>query len=182
MLYPVRNFLTSLSMLLFLFNLAGCGREEKELKEMKEEMNKHRFDKQVIEKLPVYDSLVSVIIQNFPAFAKFIGDDGDPSFLYIPSTEEADVFIKLPPAAAPKVTPYFNRPGKDFIYGFEIFRDSSVKILVRTRYTENTKVDISEFLSYYPAGNVRRRAFPDKDTMLNTNWQYWARFGKRDAF
>jgi hypothetical protein len=179
MLYLSRNLLTILSLLFFLFTVAACDHGEKEVKA---EFAAYKFDQQVIDKLPLYDSLVAVIIQNFPAFGKFItGDDGNRSFLYIPSTQEPDIFIKLPPAAASKVSPYFDRPGKDFIYGFEIFRDSTIKILVRTRLTEKTKVDITESMSYYPGGKIRRREFPDKDTLLNTNWQYWARFNKHSA-
>jgi hypothetical protein len=180
MLNPTRNIITSLSLLFFLFAVAGCDDGDKEFKA---EFHKYRYDQQVIDKLPLYDSLVVSIIQNFPAFEKFItGENADPSFLYIPSTDEPDVFIKLPQAAAPHVGPYFNRPGKDFIYGFEIFRDSSIKILVRTRFVDSSKVDITEFMSYYPAGNIRRRQYPDKDTLLNAKWQYWARFSERDVF
>jgi len=180
MLYPIRNFLTSSSLVLFLFAVAGCSAGEKEVKAA---FDNYTFDQQVIDKLPLYDSLVSAIIQNFPSFGKFIrNDDEHRSFLYVPASEYPDVFIKLPPAAAPLVGPHFSRPGKDFIYGFEIFRDSSIRILVRTRLSEKTKVEILESLSYYPARNIRRREFPEKDTILNTNWQYRARFGNRDPF
>ncbi|MEO6541344.1 MAG: hypothetical protein ABIN74_10150 [Ferruginibacter sp.] len=180
MLNPIRIFLTGLSLLFFLIAFTGCDMGEKEVKA---EYNAYTFDQQLIDKLPLYDSLVSAIIQNYPAFGKFIRDEnGHRTFLYIPASQDPDVFIKLPPQAAPKVSPYFDRPGKDFIYGFEIFKDSSIRIMARTRFSERSKVDIDEFLSYYPRGNIKRREFPDKDTLLNTNWQYRARFNKRGAF
>ncbi|MBK6381399.1 MAG: hypothetical protein IPF72_17685 [Chitinophagaceae bacterium] len=46
-----------------------------------------------------------------------------------------------------------------------------------------TKVDVQENLSYYPAGkSIRQREYPSKDTVLNTNWQYWARFDNPGFF
>jgi len=180
MLYAIRQFLTSLSLLLFLFAVAGCNTGKKEVKE---EYDSYKFDQQVIEKLPLYDSLVSAIIANFPSFKKFIKDeDSYRSFRYIPSSEDPDVFIKLPPEAAPNIDPYFTRLGKDFIYGFDVFKDSSIKIHVRTRLASKSGVDIGENLSYYSGGNIRDREFPERDTTLNKNWQYWARFEKRGAF
>ncbi len=180
MLYPVRNFLTCLSLLLFLFVLAGCNTGEKEVKA---EFNKHSFDQQVIDKLPLYDSLVSAIVANFPSFKKFIKDnDSYRSFRYIPGSEDPDVFIKLPPAAALNIEPYYTRLGKDLIYGFDVFKDSSVKIYVSTRFLPGSKIDITENLSYYPGGNFRDREFPEKDTILNKHWQYWAQFSKRGVF
>lgn len=179
MLYPVRNFLSSLS-LLYLFAVAGCDTGEKEVRA---EFDKHTFDQQVIDKLPLYDSLVAAIIKNFPSFQKFIRDeDSYRSFRYKPTSEDPDVFIKLPPSAAPDIDPYYTRLGKDFIYGFDVFKDSSVKIYVRNRFSSKSKVDTWESLSYYPNGNFRKRQFPEKDTILNKNWQYWARFDKRGVF
>lgn len=178
--YLFRKFLIVFSMVIFLFTVAGCDTGEKAVRE---EYNNYKFDQQVIDKLPLYDSLVSSIIGNFPEFAKFIKDkDSYRSFRYIPASEDPDVFIKLPPAAEPKITPYYNRIGKEFISGFDVFKDSSIKIHVRKRLSQETEVDIVENLSYYSGGNIRERIFPEKDTALNKNWQYWAWFGKRGLF
>jgi hypothetical protein len=180
MLYPMRNFLTILSLAFFFLAVAGCDEGEKEITA---ELNDHKFDQQVIDKLPLYDSLVATIIANFPSFQKYIKDeDSYRSFRYMPTSEDPDVFIKLPPAAALKIDPIYNSLGKDFIYGFDIFKDSSVKINVRTRFSAGSKIDIQENLSYYPHGNFRDREFPEKDTILNKNWQYWARFDQRGVF
>ena len=180
MQYPFRNFLTSLSLLFFLFAVTGCEGHERDIKA---EFDNNTFDQQVIAKLPAYDSLVATIIANFPAFKKYIRDeDSYRSFRYMPTSEEPDIFIKIPPAAAPYIDPLYNQLGKDLIYGFEIFKDSSIKINVRTRFLSKSKVEIGEYLSYFPAGNFRNREFPEKDTILNKNWQYWMRFGTRGVF
>ena len=175
-----QQFSTSIFLLIFLFTVAGCGTGEKAVKE---EYNKYKFDQQVIDKLPLYDSLASAIIENFPAFAKFIkSEDSYRSSRYIPDSQDPDVFIKLPPGAAPKVTPYYNLIGKEFIYGFDIFRDSSIKFLVRSRLSPESEVTIMESLSYYSGGNIRSRKFPEKDTALNKNWQYRVWFSKEGLF
>lgn len=171
----------ALFLLLFMFALPGCHSEREQVGD---DFDKYKFDPLVIAKLPLYDSLIAAIITNSPSFQKFIRDeDGHRSFTYLPfSTDDPDVFIKLPPAAAPAVDPYFNRLGKDFIYGFEIFRDSSIKVYVRKKITPGSKVHIWENLSYYPKANIRPREFPDKDSILNRNWQYWVRFSRESLF
>ncbi len=178
MLYLVQQFLTRSSLVLFLFALAGCGG-----KEVKDDYNNYTFDQQVINKLPVYDSMASAIIENFPSFRKFIKDEESyRAFRYMPASEDPEVFRTLPPELALKIDPWLSRLGKDLIYGFDVFKDSSIKIYVRTRFSSKTEVDIMENLSYYPGANIRDREFPERDTILNKNWQYWARFDKRNLF
>ncbi|HEX2684586.1 MAG TPA: hypothetical protein VHL77_11665 [Ferruginibacter sp.] len=179
MIYNFSKCFTYLVFACSFFAFTGCDSGEDDVKA---EMNAFSFDQQVINKLPLYDSMVSAIIRNFPSFSKYIRDkDSYHSFRYIPGSEELEVFFKLPPAAAPAIDPIYNSIGKDHIYGFEIFRDSSVKVFVRTRLT-GSKVDITEFMSYFSGGNFRKREFPEKDTILDKHWQYWARFDKRGAF
>jgi hypothetical protein len=180
MFYMVGRFLTISFLLLFLCAVTSCDTEKEEVAD---DYKNYRFDPRVIEKIPIYDSIAAAIIQSFPSFQKYIRDeDSYRSFRYMPSSDDADVFIKLPPEAGIKIDPYFNQLGKDFIYGFDVFRDSSIKIYVRTNFSGKSQVDIVENLSYYPAGNIRRREFPERDTVLNKNWQYWVRFSKRGLF
>ena len=180
MLNLLRQILTSFSLVSFMFLLPGC---DTGTKAVKAEYDNYRFDQQVIDKLPLYDSLVMAIKANFPAFNRFIKDDDSyRAFRYRPASDDPEVFIKLPPAAVPGVTPCYNRLGKDFIFGFDVFKDSSVKILVRKKRSPGTEVDITEYLSYYNRGNIRDRVFPEKDSTLNKNWQYWAWFGKQFLF
>lgn len=181
MLYLTCRFFILFCLLLFICILPGCASEEEKISD---DYNKYKFDPKVIEKLPVYDSLVLAIIANFSSFKKFIRDeDSYRSFRYMPSSVEDEVFIKLPAEAAPRIDPYYTRLGNDFIYGFDIFQDSTIKIYVRASYSSKSDVDIWENLSYYPAGtNIKQREFPDKDSILNKNWQYWTRFRKRALF
>lgn len=180
MQYLIRRFLIQLSFVIFLFAITGCDTEE----EVKGEYDNYTFDPQVISKLPLYDSLATAIIENFPAFQKYIKDDDSyRSFRYMPYVmDDPDVYIKLPKAAASNIAPHFDRLGKDFIYGFDIFKDSSIKFFVRTNYVSKSQIDINENLSYYATGNMRRREFPEKDSLLNNHWQYWIQFSKRDLF
>ena len=180
MQYLPHRFLTKLSLVLFLFSVAGCGTGKKDVKE---EYNSYKFDQQVIDKLPLYDSLVSAIIENFSSFQKYIKkEDSYRAFRYMPSSDDDEFFKKLPPEAAPKIDPYFSRLGKDLIYGFDVFKDSSIKIYVRKRFLAGSEIDIRENLSYSSGANIRDRVFPEKDTTLNKNWQYWTWFGKRGLF
>ena len=179
--YFIRSLLTRSSLLLLLCTAAGCKSEKEEISN---DYNNYKFDPKVIEKLPVYDSLVSAILENFPLFQKHINDeDSYRAYKYMPSSDDIEVFKKLPQETTPKIDQYFTRLGKDFIYGFDVFKDSTIKIYVRKRCSEKSQIDIGENLSYYPAGtNMRRRELPDKDTILNKHWQYWTRFHKRSLF
>lgn len=180
MQYHSRKIFMTASLALSLFCITACHSDKEEIKD---DYDRFRFDSTVIGNLPVYDSLATAIIENFGSFKKYIRDeDGHRSFRYMPGGEDADAFIKLPPEAAPSIEPYFNRLGKKLIYAFDVFKDSSVKISIRTRFNSKSQVDIRENLSYYPKGISRHREFPDKDSILNKNWQYWARFTKRGLF
>ena len=181
MLPLCRTFLTRLSLLLFLYPATGCHSDPGKVSP---DYHNYKFDPQVIEKLPVYDSIVSAILEKFPLFQKQINEkDSYRAYKYMPLSNQVDVFTKLPQEAATKIEQYFTKLGKDFIYGFDVFKDSTIKIYIRSSPSETSQVDIEDNLSYYPSGiNIRRRDFPDKDTILNKHWQYWIRFNKRGLF
>lgn len=68
--------------------------------------------------------------------------------------------------------------GDNYFDGFDVFKDSTIKLYVRRGQSE-TGVEIVENLSYYPDGaKIRDRSFPVKDTILNKHWQYWVLFFK----
>jgi hypothetical protein len=167
------------SLLLVLFVAAGCKTENEALTAYKN----YTFDTAVINKLPLYDSLASAILKKIQLIHAHINDnDAYHAFRYMPASSEAEVFKKLPPELGTDIDRYFNKPGKDFIYAFDVFKDSTIKIYVRSRTLE-TKVDMEENLSYYPVGkNIRKREYPVKDTILNTHWQYWVRFDNPGFF
>ena len=174
-----RKLFIKSSMLLFLLAAAGCKTENKALTAYRN----YTFDATVIEKLPLYDSLVSAILVKAPLIHKYIHDnDSYHAFRYMPASREVEVFKKLPIELGTDIDKYFTMLGKNFIYAFDVFKDSTIKIYVRSRTLE-TKVDVEENLSYYPAGKkLRQREYPAKDTVLNTHWQYWARFDNPGIF
>jgi hypothetical protein len=181
MLHIFYTFLTRSSLLLFLYTAAGCHTDSDNVLPA---YNNYKFDPKVIEKLPVYDSLASAILKKVHLFQININEnDAYQAFRYMPASTEAEVFKKLPPEAGTDIDQYFTKLGKDFIYGFDVFKDSTIKIYVRSRILEATPIDIEENLSYYPAGsNIRQREYPVKDSILNTHWQYWTRINKKRFF
>jgi len=175
------KFLTRLFLLLFLYAAAGCHTDRDEVLLA---YNKYKFDPEVIEKLPVYDSLASAIIEKIHLFQKNINEnDAYQAFRYMPGSSEVEVFTTLPKEISINIDQYFTTLGKNFIYGFDVFKDSTIKIYVRSRPLDTAAVDIEENISYYPAGNnIRQREYPVRDTILNTHWQYWARINKQRLF
>ena len=168
-----------ISLLIYLCVAAGCGSPSKELTA---DYDNYKFDQQVIQRLRVYDSLAVAILENFPSFQKLINEkDSYRSYRYMPLSDDSDLSKKLPQEGAAKINQYFTELGTNFIYGFDVFKDSSIKIYIRKSFSEKDKVDIGENLSWETTGsNIRRREFPVKDTMLNKNWQYWIWFDKRN--
>jgi len=105
------------------------------------------------------------------------------AFRYMPASFETGVFARLPPEAGTKIGQYYTALGTNFIAGFDLFKDSTIKIYIRRLTADTAMLDIEENLSYYPAGkNIRPREFPVKDTVLNRNWQYWIWFNERGLF
>ena len=103
--------------------------------------------------------------------------DSYRSFKYMPLSHESNVTKKLPPEVASKIDQYFAQLGRDFIYGFDVFKDSTIKIYIRRSRSDSFQVDILENLSYFPAGKRRHGGiFLFKDTTLNKHWQYWIGF------
>ncbi len=146
--------------------------------------NNYTFDNKVIEKLPVYDSLAISILEKITLFQQSVTlNESYRAYRYLPTSKETDVFKELPQNAGSKIDYYYKKLGRDFIYGFDIFKDSSIKIYVRTYQSTTDPIDIEENLSYYPGENkMRKREYPDKDTALTKHWQYWTRFNKRSIF
>ncbi len=181
MQYFLHSFLARLSILLFLSLAMGCHSDSEEVSVV---YKNYKFDPKVIEKLPVYDSLASAILEKFSFFQQHMNvNESYRAYRYLPLSDQDDVFKKLQPELAPKIEPYFTKLEKDFIYGFDVFKDSTIKIYIRKSLSEKSQIDIEENLSYYPVKtNIRRREFPDKDTILNEHWQYWSRFNKRGLF
>ena len=173
--------MTRIFIILYLFVATGCSSDSKKTTAI---YNNYKFDKQVIENLPVYDSLVHAILENYPSLQQYINEEESyRAYRYMALSNSNDLFKKLPRDGAVKVSKYLTQLGKNFIYGFDLFKDSTIKIYIRSSFSEKDQSEIKECLSYYPPGsNIRRREFSVKDTMLNKNWQYWISFDKPSLF
>ncbi|MEO6667916.1 MAG: hypothetical protein ABIN36_00485 [Ferruginibacter sp.] len=170
-----------IALLFLLFLLGNCGPGPKEKISI---YHIYKFDKQVIDKLPVYDSLVVAILENAPSLHSNMKEkDSYRSYRYMLYSDSTELFKKLTAEQAGKINRYFMQLGKNFFYGFDLFKDSSIKIYIRSSISEKDQVEIKENLSYYPPGTkMSRREFPAKDTILNKNWQYWIAFDERELF
>lgn len=144
----------------------------------------YSFDPEVIEKIPSYDSLVIAIIHNYPALQQHINMESSyKAFRYMPASDDKEIFNRLPAGTGPDIDHYYKKLGKGFIDGFDLFKDSSIKIYVRNRPSDSTSLNVEENLSYYPSGkNYKKREFPARDTILSKHWQYWVNFYKPALF
>jgi len=142
------------------------------------EFKSQGFDKQVIANLPVYDSMVSVLVRNYSVLWRQVKQNA--SYHYEPPTAGNNLYELLPAQDAAKVKEYTARLGDSCFYGFDLYKDSSVKFLIKESYLKRYDLYIREKLSYYPAGStIKHREFPVKDTILNSNWQYWISFDEQ---
>ena len=146
------------------------------------DIKNHPFNKQVIEKLPIYDSLGKAIIQHYSAIYK--PTKGEPSYVYIDYQDGDEIYKGLSPDEAAKIKGYITQLGPNFFYGFDLYKDSTMKIYVRDTLLKSYCLEIAERLSYFPAGtdSIKKRDFPSRDTILNRNWHYWIRFDNQGLF
>lgn len=170
-----------LTIVMLLFVTAGCHFAPEEVPD---DFTRYPFDKQVIEKIPVYDSLANAILENYPYFQKHMNlNESYHAYKYRPGSDQADVYSHLPPEITAGIDDYFSKLGKEFIHGFDVFEDSTIKLYVRNSLSELGQGTIEENLSFYPLqSQMRRRELPVKDTILDEHWQYWIRFNKRRLF
>ncbi len=164
-----------ISVIISLILTLSCGSED-----LKSVYDSRGFDRQVIEKLPIYDSLANVLLENLPTILQ--QSKAEAFYKYAP-TEDGNELEKELPNAAVKIREYFSQLGEDFIYGFEVFKDTTIKIIIRDSLVKSHHVNIMERLSFYPSGtNMKKREFPIKDTILNKHWQYWIWFEEQGLF
>ncbi|RYZ30535.1 MAG: hypothetical protein EOO10_02505 [Chitinophagaceae bacterium] len=138
----------------------------------------HAFDQQIVARLPYYDSISRVLIQNFPYLLPAV--KGQSAFEYRRSEGSGSLYSSLPRPAVEKINGFIQQLGEKYLDGFDVYKDSSIRFSVRDTYLEKYYVTIRDRLSFYPnGGEMRRREAPDKDTILNPNWQYWIRFDEQ---
>ena len=152
-----------------------------QLKDEPYDIANHRFDTQVINKLPLYDSLCNTILRNHAAFIKNPGDN--PFYQYIRRQDSLELYQIVSKQDGDKILNYFSQLGDNFIYGFDLYKDSSIKIHVRTTYLKANNLEVREKLSFVPSGaNKTKRDGDYKDTVINKNWLYWVMFEKPQLF
>ena len=161
--------MTKIFVILFLFLAISCHHEANY------DVANYKFDNKVIEKLPLYDSLVKLIIADFPSIKQHIKDN--MSFEWEPYWDSVILYEKFPRESALKIDKTYHQMGDNFIYAFSVYRDSSVRISVREFYDKKEQAVIREYLSYSPNGaSKKERDYRFKDTILNKNWLYWVMF------
>lgn len=149
----------------------GC----KNSKDFESDFEKHKFVPIIINKLPEYDSLQKMILNNLGDFNLH---DTIYHFTYIynfnPKTSISGYNNDGVPANIyPAIVPLFERIGKENIFGFVISRDSTLEILVRNTHLKKYFLDVRERLLLSPnAENFRQKTFPFKDTLFNNRWKY----------
>ena len=111
-------------------------------------------------------------------------DESYKAYRYEHPSDSVALFNILTGKGALKINQCFTQLGNPFFYGFDLFKDSSIKIYIRERFSVGKhSIDIRENLSWYPPGiKMKQREFPVKDTVLNKSWQYWISFDKRELF
>lgn len=148
----------------------GCGSNDKAY-----DFKAYPFDHEVIDRLPLYDSISQVLLQNFAALQEEMKKHA--SFDYSFSGPASMVNPKFPAEIVEKIRAFQSRLGKTFLFELSVYKDSSIKYSVRDSTLKGSGVTVKERLSFLPnGGNMQRRQAPNKDTALNANWQYWIRF------
>ena len=162
--------------IILLFVVAGCRSKEKTY-----DYKSHPFDKEVIARLPLYDSLSQVLLANLSAMQKDMKEHA--SFDYGRSMGAKLVNPQLPKDATEKINHYMAQLGDKYLTEFSVYKDSSIKYSVRDTNLEGYDITARERLSYLPnGGKMQHREPPNKDTILNQHWQYWIRFDDKPLF
>lgn len=179
--YMLHKVFTGAVVLLFLTGLAGCSSGKKKAVSV---YNTYPFDTTVINKLPLYDSMAAAILAKQQVLLKLLDTtEAYQAFRYMPAASEKGVFGRLPQEAGIEISRYFDALGKRHIAGFDLFKDSTIKMYIRRLAADTALLEIEENLSFYPEGkNMRTREYPVKDTVLNPHWQYWIRFREPSIF
>lgn len=168
--------MTRLLFIALFFLAAGCGSERKAY-----DAKSHPFDQQVIARLPLYDSISRVLLQNFSALQEEMKEHS--SFDYSFSSTTGLVNPTLPQEAAKRINSLQKQLGETFLFELSVYKDSSIKFSIRDTDLDGYDLTVRERLSYLPnGGTMQRREPPDKDTVLSPNWQYWIRFDEEDIF
>jgi hypothetical protein len=154
----------------------GCRFSQPDMKQLHQ---RQVFDQDIINHLPLYDSLAHEITASASVFQQQIDTNSAyRSFRYRILPQDDNGSVPLPPGTAAPINRIFTALGKDRIYGFDYFSDKTIKLYIRKKDDDSSGLIILEHLSYFPDSTIRRRKFPDKDTILTQHWLYWIQFSR----
>jgi len=183
-MHYILKLFTSMKILtssLLLSTFPGC----KDSKDFKADLEKHKFDPTVINKLTQYDTLRQTILNNYESFPF---NDTKTYFTYIYTFDTSTQIsgqsnFEISEIIYPKTVQLFERIGKENIFGFTISKDSTLKILIRNTHLRKYFLDVRERLYWYPkTSKINKTEFPSKDTLLGDKWQYQIWYDKRAGF
>ena len=176
-----RNYYFAAIVIVLSLCLPACKEDKKELENV---YNNFRFDNTIINKLPLYDSLVAAIQQQQSILRAYSSNSGGTNgFRYMPLSTDSDVYKQLPPEVEQSIGAAYKGIGDAHIAGFDLFPDSSIRIYIRRTKIKDKSINIDENLSFLPGiKKMRERTYPEKDTSINNRWQYWARVNDEGIF
>jgi hypothetical protein len=175
--FSMRNFLLFSLLLLSI----GCNNS----KDFTKDFEKHKFDLVIIQKLPLYDTLRQIILNNYDSFHLTNEKDYfDYIYNFDTSTQISGHSNKdVPTKIYQRTVQLFNQIGSDNIFGFTLSKDSTLEFLIRNTHLTDYYLDVRERLYWYPDSNkLIKSSFPIKDTILNDKWQYQIWYDKRAEF
>jgi hypothetical protein len=170
-----------LTLLFLLLTFLGC----KNSKDFKSDFDKHKFDRVVINNLPLYDTLRQIVLNNYDSL--YLSDTKN-NFTYIFNFDTSTQISGHSNLDVPKIiflqtVRLFKKIGKGNIFGFTITNDSTFEVLVRNTHLSEYFLDVRERLYCYPnTSRIGKTKFPIKDTLLTEKWQYQIWYDKRAEF
>ncbi len=173
--------------LLLLLLIAGC----KHSMTTSAELEKHSFDQAVINKLPLYDSIRQILLDNYDSIS-FTATGGDFLYNYYGDSGESRY---IPKQYENRIFELCNKIGKDNITNFTLTGDSLLTFTIRNeRVTMHDPTETITENLYWLSNESKRYSLQNgvmtrdtintvaKDTMLGHDWKYEISHWKRGGF
>ena len=180
--------------LLLIFLLASCANQEQE--RARQQLKEQQPDTAVINRLPLYDSLRSIVIARLPecfraedleqledrrewaANTFFLNQKGALQELAPPDKDE----VRLPADLQKSILGLFQQIGSNHIFGFEIRLDSTFTALIRNEYAKELHLDIRERLSWTAQNDSLQHGAFMKTVPVAGHWTYLIWYDKRGGW
>ena len=162
----------------FLMAILSCTcTAQRATKTVKDIFNHELFDSGVISRLPLYDSLKNILVNNIDTIFNYLDSKGRGdfyNFFFIPGKGESSDKIgleTLPAAIAPKIEAICRQLGEERILGFDLTRNQIlVNVVVKYSYDNETSAETQHSLSWnWSFSNSEELR---KDTTLGSGWTY----------